>query len=332
MNIEKIKEVLEEHQGFRLKQAEKNIYLDLIDDWQQSTVLPSNIKEELNKECPISIEADLFSSKNKKTVKAVINLEDGLKIEAVLMKNRDGRNTICVSSQVGCSLGCKFCATGKMGFKRNLTFSEIVEQVIFFARLLKKEDEKITNIVFMGMGEPFLNYDNVLKAIRKLNDKDGFNLGSRNFSISTAGVVEGIKKLSSEKLQVNLALSLHAPNNTIRSEIMPINKRYPLDNVLKAVDDYIEKTGRRVMFEYIMIKGVNDSNKEAEEIAKIVKGKLYFVNLIPYNSTGVFEASSQERTASFRKILEERGVSVTQRFSFGKDIEGACGQLANKNK
>jgi 23S rRNA (adenine2503-C2)-methyltransferase len=332
VNIEKIKEVLEKHQGFRLKQAEKNIYLDLIDDWQQSTVLPIDIKEELNKECPINIEADLFSSKNKKTVKAVINLEDGLKIEAVLMKNRDGRNTICVSSQVGCSLGCKFCATGKMGFKRNLTFSEIVEQVIFFARLLKKEDEKITNIVFMGMGEPFLNYDDVLKAIRKLNDKDGFNLGSRNFSISTAGVVEGVKKLSTEKLQVNLALSLHAPNNTIRSEIMPINKRHPLDNVLKAVDDYIEKTGRRVMLEYIMIKGVNDSNKEAEELAKIVKGKLYFVNLIPYNSTGVFEASSQERIASFKKILEERGVSVTQRFSFGKDIEGACGQLANKNK
>ena len=196
-------------------------------------------------------------SKKEDSVKAKITLKDGLEIETVLMRHRDGRNTVCVSSQVGCPLGCLFCATGKMGFKRNLTAEEILEQVIFFARFLKLEDGRVTNVTFMGMGEPFLNYDNVLNAIKILNDAKYFNIGVRSLSISTAGIIEGIKKLSDESLHVNLAISLHAPSDNLRKSLMPIDKKYPLPDVLVAVDEYIEKTKRKVMFEYVLIKGVN---------------------------------------------------------------------------
>jgi 23S rRNA (adenine2503-C2)-methyltransferase len=329
VSVDKFEKILEKYQEFRLKQAKKNLFVDLICDWRDSTTLPRELKEELNKDFPIKIDAEVFNSDDKNTTKAVISLDDGFQIEAVLMRHKGERNTICVSSQVGCPLGCKFCATGKMGFRRNLTSWEIIEQVLFFARLLKEEQKKATNIVFMGMGEPFLNYDRVIRSVKILNDEEGFNLGARSFSVSTAGVVEGIKKLSKEKLQVNLAVSLHAPNDELRSKIMPINRKHPIKDVLSAVDDYIEKTKRRVMFEYVMIKKVNDSDEQARELAKITKKKLYFINLISYNQTGEFQSSSSERVRKFKKILEEEGVSVTQRFSFGQDIKSACGQLAS---
>ncbi len=268
-----------------------------------------------------------FASARRSSVK------DGSKIESVLMKHEDGRRTVCVSSQVGCSVGCKFCATGQQGFKRNLTSGEIIEQVLFFARLLKKTKEKVTNVVFMGMGEPFLNYDNVIGAIKILNDKNGFNLGSRHFSISTAGIVEGIEKLSEEKLQVNLAISLHAPNNELRSKLMPINKIYPIEKILAAVDDYIKKTNRKVMFEYLMINGVNDSEEEAEELVKILKKPLYFINLISFNPVGHsdFKPSPGWKIKKFKEVLEKNDIPVTQRYRFGREIKAACGQLAGGN-
>ena len=337
MDISQLDKILESEPNFRKAQAKKAVFQELIESWDNAKTLPLDLRGVLEKECPLKINVQAVVSPDEKTVKALITFHDKLGSETVLMRHSGSssqsgkdRNTICVSSQVGCLLGCTFCATGKMGFKRNLTSREIVEQVIFFARYLKTKNAKVTNVVFMGMGEPFLNYDNVLEAIRVLNNKDGFGLGARHFSISTVGIADGIKRLAREQLQVNLAVSLHAGNDKLRSEIMPANKKYPLKDILEAVDEYIKETNRRVMFEYVMIKDVNDSDACARELAVIMKKPLYFVNLISYNPTGIFEASSMDRIKKFKQILEERGVQVTQRYKFGSGIKGACGQLAGR--
>jgi 23S rRNA (adenine2503-C2)-methyltransferase len=331
MNLDNLNNILEHEPRYRANQTKKAIFKDLASDWMEASALPLALREKLNKECPLDINGRIFKSRDGRAIKALIILDDGLKIETVLMRYRDGRSTICVSSQVGCPLACKFCATGKMDFKRNLTAEEIVSQVLFFARYLKNigEGEKISNIVFMGMGEPFLNYENVLAAIKLLNDKDGFGLGSRRFSISTAGVIEGIKKLSKENLQVNLAISLHAADDKSRSELMPINKKYPLKKIFAAVDDYIKNKSRRVMFEYLLLKGVNDSAEEAKKLAALMKKRLYILNLISYNPTGDFTAPSREEIKNFKMALEKEGITVTERYSFGQDIQAACGQLAS---
>jgi 23S rRNA (adenine2503-C2)-methyltransferase len=331
MDFKEIRELLKDQPKYRLEQAEKSLFQGLINNWQEAIGLPLNIRKKLDEEFPIEISAETFVSKDKNTIKTLIALEDGLKVEAVLMRHEDTRNTICVSSQVGCPMACSFCATGRMGFKRNLEIWEILEQILFFARYLKKVNEKITNVVFMGMGEPFMNYKNVMTAIKILNDKNGFNLGARHISISTVGVVEGIERLENEELQINLAISLHAPDNKTRSEIMPANKNYPIEKILKAVDKYIKKTNRRVMFEYLMLKGVNDSDEHAKELIGLMKKPLYFVNLIAYNPTGIYDPSPASRIKKFKEILENAGITVTQRQEFGQDIEGACGQLATKN-
>ena len=312
MDLIQFQRLFNKEPRYRLEQAKKALFHDLIQNWQTAKTLPLSLREELNKEWPIEISAKTFVSKDRNTIKAILTLKDGLKIEAVLMRHKNKRNTICVSSQAGCPLNCSFCATGKMGFQRNLETWEIVEQVLFFARYLKKIKAKVTNIVFMGMGEPFLNYQNVLGAIRILNDKEGFNLGARHFSISTVGIVDGIEKLAKEKLQINLAISLHAPNDELRSKLMPINKKYPIKKVLNAVDDYIKKTRRRVMFEYMMLKNLNDSVKDAKTLARLMKkpctraspvqGRpLYFVNLISYNPTGIFKSSPSRATAKSKE-------------------------------
>jgi len=328
MEFSCIEKVLKNEPRFRLKQVKGLVFLDLINNWSKATTLSLALRERLNEKCSLEINSKMFFSKDKKTIKALIELKDGLKIESVLMKHIDKRNTVCVSSQIGCALGCVFCLTGKMGFKRDLTSDEIVSQVILFARYLKSKKKKITNVVFMGMGEPFLNYDSVIESIRILNDKQGFNLGARSFSISTAGIIDGIDSLADEKLQINLAISLHAPDNKLRSKIMPANKNYPLSKVLKSVDNYILKTKRKVMFEYLMIDSVNDKDEHAEKLARLMKKPLYFVNLISYNPTGDFKPSSKQRIKKFRDILEKHGVNVGQRYSFGRDIKAACGQLA----
>ncbi len=331
MDLALLKKILVKEPSFRLKQAKKAIFRDLTEDWSGITTFPLSLREKLKEKYSLKIQAETFISRDKRTVKVVINLKDNLQIETVLMRHKNKRNTVCVSSQVGCPLGCIFCATGKSGFKRNLEVFEIVEQVLFFARYLKKDKQKITNIVFMGMGEPFLNYDNVLDAIKVLNDKEGFNLGARRFSISTVGIINGIKKLAEEKLEVNLAISLHAPDDTLRSKIIPINKKYPISKVLKAIEEYIKKTRRRVMFEYIMIKGLNDSDEHAKKLAELMKKReLSFMNLISYNPTGVFKPSPSIRIKKFKDILEKAKIAVTQRYRFGQDIKGACGQLTAK--
>jgi len=333
MNVNKIEEILKEEPKYRLKQIKKLLFQDLIESWDEATVLSKGLRQKLSEDCPMSeLEPEkVLSSDGDNTIKALFILKDGLKIESVLMKHEDKRKTVCVSSQVGCSMDCNFCATGQQGFKRNLTVGEIIEQVLFFARISKKE--RISNVVFMGMGEPFLNYDNVLEAIKILNDKDGLNIGIRHISISTVGIIEGINKLADEKLQINLAISLHAPNNDLRVKLMPINKKYPIEDVITAVSSYIKKTKRRVMFEYLMIDEVNDSPDQAKELSKLIKKLVCFVNLISFNPVGHsdFKSSPGWKIKKFKDILEKNNISVTQRYRFGQEIKAACGQLAGEN-
>lgn len=325
MDLETLSQILVNQPSFRLKQAKKAIFSDLIKNWDEASNLPKNLREELKKSCPLEIQAEIKTDTDSS--KALITLEDGSEIETVLMKS-DSRNAVCVSCQVGCPLKCSFCATGRLGLTRSLTASEIVEQVLLWARMCE-----IDNVTFMGMGEPFLNYDEVMKAIKILNDKDGFNLGARHISISTSGIIEGINRLADEPLQLNLALSLHAPNTILRGQLMPINKTYPLDQVLKAIKNYINKTNRKVMIEYVMIAGINDSEANAKELAKLLKNALrhlFMVNLIEYNPTDRFLPSSRDAISKFKQILEDEGINVTQRFKFGRKIFGACGQLVAK--
>ncbi|MCX6795665.1 MAG: 23S rRNA (adenine(2503)-C(2))-methyltransferase RlmN [Candidatus Falkowbacteria bacterium] len=334
MDISLLHGALKEEKKFRHTQAEKAVFVDLIDDWSQATTFPIALREKLNSECPLEIKAEVTGGSGKKGVaKALITLNDGEQIETVLIPQADGRFAVCLSSQVGCPLACVFCATGMNGFTRNLRAEEIVEQFLFWARYLKKENYgRIDNAVFMGQGEPFLNYEEVMKAIKILNDPENFNFGARRISISTSGVLNGIKRLAGEKLQVNLAISLHAPSDALRSNIMPLAGKTPLKKLLEAVDNYIAKTGRRVMFEYLLIKEVNDRDEDAIMLAKLLNKPLYLTNLIPYNPTGRFQPSTPARTARFKDLLERAGLSVTARRSLGQEIDAACGQLAGKRK
>jgi len=332
MNLTLLNKILSGQPKYRQTQARRAVFVDLIDNWDLATVLPKDLRARLNDSCPLAINGQSQASKEKNTDKVLITLEDGLKIETVLMKHTADRRTVCVSSQVGCPMNCAFCATGRMGFQRNLTAEEIIEQVLFFARNLKNQPqpEKITNIVFMGMGEPFLNYVNVLDAIKILHDPDGFNLGARHFSISTCGVIDGINRLASEKLQINLAISLHASNDELRDRLMPINHTAPLRKLFTAVDNYIARTSRRVMFEYMLIDGINDGPDSARKLAELMAKPLYLVNLITYNPTSRFKPSKREAVEKFMNILQGNGVAVTRRYGFGQDIKAACGQLAGK--
>lgn len=333
MNLEKLSDILKDEPKFRYAQVNKALWQEYISSWEEASNLPKVLRETLAADCPLEIKAEVFKSKEgPKSLKALITLADGEAIETVLIRQKEARNTVCVSSQAGCPLGCAFCATGMNGFSRNLTAEEIVEQVLFWERYLKTEGrgEKIDNLVFMGMGEPFLNYTEFIKAVKFLNNPETFNIGARRLSVSTVGITEGIKRLAGEQLQINLAISLHAAFDNLRQSLIPVAKKYPLHEIFRAVDNYITKTGRRVMFEYLMIKGVNDTDKDALELVKLMKKPLYLVNLIPYNATGKFKSSDRERIDAFKKILEDNGVPATVRLSFGSNIDAACGQLKGK--
>lgn len=331
MNLDKLKLVLQTEPEFRFKQAWRAVFKDLISDWDENTTLPASLRAKLNKEAPLVITGRMFNSKDGETAKALLILEDKNKIETVLLRHNDGRNTVCVSAQVGCPLACKFCATGLAGYKRNLTVSEILSQIIFFERHLKDKSGKVTNVVFMGMGEPFLNFDNVMRAISLINDQDSFNIGARHISVSTSGIVEGINKLAQAKLPINLAISLHAPNDKLRSQLMPINKKYPLPKLMAAVKNYVANKSRQVMFEYLMLNGLNDNVEQARELALLLQHPLYVVNLIRYNPTGSFQPSTPARIKKFKNILLRAKIKITQRHGFGLDIKAACGQLAGQS-
>ena len=259
------------------------------------------------------------------TRKYLFRLPDGHLIESVFMKYRHG-NSVCVSSQAGCRMGCRFCASTLDGLARNLLPSEILEQVY---QIVRDTGEKISNVVIMGSGEPMDNYENVLRFIRLLTDEKGYHMSQRNITLSTCGIVPGIRRLSEEGLPVTLALSLHAVSDEERRQLMPVARKYPLQEVLAACDAYFEKTGRRASFEYSLVKGVNDSGEHARRLAVLLKGKNCHVNLIPVNpiKERLFQSTSRAEAANFQLTLEKYGINATIRREMGRDIQGACGQL-----
>lgn len=334
MDINAVQKILEEEgqPAFRMDQVVSAVFGQLVAGWEEVMTLPGALRERLSVEVPFSgleLSAEVTSVKGD-TVKFAFRLHDGNTIETVLMRHEDGRRTACVSSQAGCAMACTFCASGKFGLSRNLTTEEIIDQVLHVARILAPKGERVSNIVMMGMGEPMHNYDNVLNALRTLNGSKTLNIGARRMTISTCGIVPGIERLAKEPMQINLAVSLHAPVDDIRSRLMPVNDAYPLDQLMPAIRSYVQKTNRKVFFEYLLIDGVNDSAETAEDLADLMNHPLYHVNLIKYHSTGAFTTSPRAKRDSFKAVLEERGVPVTHRISFGEDIMAACGQLAGK--
>ncbi len=265
------------------------------------------------------------------TIKLLLELEDGAKVETVLMRYDYG-NVVCVSSEVGCSMGCAFCASGLLRKERNLTSAEMMGEITLINEILASEGQNVTHIVVMGTGEPFDNYDNVLSFVHTANEAKGLGIGARHITVSTCGLVPGIKRYADEGIQINLAISLHAPNDEIRKEIMPIARHYPLNELMDAVRYYEAKGGRRVTFEYILLKGINDSIENANELSDLIRGTLAYVNLIPYNPVKEkpYERSSEKAIKAFNDQLRKRGINCTIRKEFGTDIDAACGQLRVK--
>ena len=318
--------------SFRAKQIWQGLYTDYYLSPAEFSTLPKNLIGLLEENMPVyPVQlSKMILSKDGYTQKALFEMADGKKIETVLMQY-ETRNTICVSTQAGCALDCSFCATGAMGFSRDLSVGEIVGQVLYFAHELAQKDKHVTNVVFMGMGEPFLNYDNTMQAIRILNDGTGFGLGARRMTVSTAGVVPGIERFANEDLQVNLAISLHSVNNVQRSKMMPINKKHSIERVLDAVQAYIDKTNRRVTFEWALIEGVNDTEQVAMELARLLKGMLCHVNLIRLNTTPDYDGKASNNVENFKYILTDQHIPCSVRLRRGIDIAAGCGQLASKN-
>ena len=330
---------------FRARQVWTWLYQKLAASFDEMTELPKGLRQRLAAETVIgrlTPRAEQRSSDGQ-TRKLLFTLPDGAQIESVLM-GYERRRTTCISTQAGCGMNCSFCATGQGGLERNLSAGEIVEQVLFFARELRSNNldartairnsqSEITNIVFMGMGEPFANYDSFMAAVRRLNDPDGFNFGARRMTVSTVGLSPGINRLAGEDVQINLAVSLHAATDELRTRLVPINKRYPLDVLMSAVRQYIERTRRRVSFEWALIEGVNDTPEQARALAKLVKRMLCHVNLIPLNPTSGYSgaASTRERIAAFRSVLEAAGIPNTLRLRRGIDIQAGCGQLKSQS-
>ena len=315
---------------YRLAQIYRAATKELASDFAAITVLPVDLRKRLAEKVALTslrLETEA-TSRDGQTTKFLFALADGKEIEAVLMRHRGGRTTACISSQAGCALKCDFCATGQGGFFRNIRPLEIFDQALWLARRARTEGGTLTNLVFMGMGEPFLNYDAVMDAVSLLNDGQGFNLGARHITISTAGVVPGIDRFAKEGLQVNLAISLHAPDDVLRTRLMPIDKKWPIATLMRAVHAYVAATRRKVFYEYLMLDGVNDRPEDARQLADLLGGPLHHVNLIPYNATDApYRTTPPATMRRFQSILQERGVPSTIRHTMGADIAAACGQL-----
>ena len=318
--------------AFRGRQIAKWLYDPerLATSYEQMTDLPATLRGRLASELPIaSLElVRELQTDNGDTIKSLYRTQDGQFVETVLMLYRD-RATVCVSCQVGCAVGCAFCATGIGGLTRNLTAGEMVEQSVNAARRAGELGRPLTNLVMMGMGEPLQNYAETMKFVGILNDPKGFGFGARRITISTSGIVPKIDALAEEPYQVNLAVSIHAPNDELRNSLVPVNKRWPVADLIAATDRYTAKTGRRVSFEYALMGGINDDDETAREIARLLQGRLCHVNLIPYNPVEMldFARPSPERIERFASILQDAGVPTTVRYSRGVEIAAACGQL-----
>jgi 23S rRNA (adenine2503-C2)-methyltransferase len=331
--------------AYRAKQLVKWVYQNMVLEYQEMTDLPLALRQKLSDKIKLhSLNPVKLLTGKDGTVKALFSLADGKTIESALMyydADKGGeRHTVCVSTQVGCAVGCPFCATGQQGFERNLTPGEIIDQVLYFAHHLlepengsgNKQPKHISNVVFMGMGEPLANYANLLQAIRMLNSPEGFGLGARNIVISTAGLVPQIKQLAKEKLQVGLAVSLHASDNALRDKLVPINRKYPLEQLMTACHEYNRSAGRRLSFEYTLFSGINDSVRQAHALAELIQGLKCHVNLIPANVTvdSSFQPPSRKIILAFVEELNRCRVNVTLRELRGQDINAGCGQLRSQ--
>jgi len=320
--------------AFRVRQFREGYYKHAISGIQELSVWSKELRDLFEKEetwSTLDVVRELVST-GKDTIKTLFRLQDGITIETVLMKHRDGRNTICVSCQSGCPVGCAFCATGKLGFRRNLTATEIVDQALHFMRKMKIEHQDVSNIVFMGMGEPMLNLEAVSEAIRIMTSPEYMGMGDRRITVSTSGYVPQLRAFIDGGYKGKLAISLHAPNQEIRLKIMPIAKVFPFSDVIGAGDYYIQKVRRRLSYEYILIKDVNDQPAHAKELANVLKGKLVHVNLIPCNpvsGTG-FGKPTKEAMQQFSDVLTRFGIANTLRVTMGDSIKAACGQLDGK--
>ena len=316
--------------AYRAKQIYGALYQKLVPGYDEMTTLPKALRAKLAEELPIGPLKTVreVQTDDGETIKTLYETADGELIETVLMLYAD-RATVCVSCQVGCAVGCAFCATGLMGLARNLTAGEMVAQVTGAARRARELGRELTNLVMMGMGEPFHNYAETMRLVAILNDPAGMGFGARRITISTSGVVPRIEALADEPYQVNLAISIHAATDELRSRLVPINRRYPIAELMRAVRAYIGKTRRRVSFEYAMMAGINDGDDQARQLAKLLKGTLCHVNLIPLNPVDVlpYDRPSPERIDAFAAVLTEAGIPTTVRYSRGVDIAAACGQL-----
>jgi len=332
---------------YRAGQLSRWIYQKFASSYAEMSDLPQQMRERLQAQTILlTLEAlEERSTADGRTGKILFRLQDGRTVESTFMiydpssLSRE-RRTVCVSTQAGCALGCRFCATGQQGFERNLFPGEILEQVLFFARRVSREQKgknleihrrPVTNVVLMGMGEPLANYENVRVALEIMNSKEGLGLGARQITLSTAGLVPGIKRLARENLHVELAISLHAPDNELRNRLMPINRKYPLEQLIQSAREYLEITGRRPTFEYALFQGVNDSPSQARALANLLKGLNCSVNLIIGNRTGTeFHPATLKQATEFEKQLRNQGINVTLRDSRGADIEAGCGQLRGR--
>ena len=328
--------------AYRARQLLAWVYQRLAASYDEMTDLPLSFRQKLAEK--VSLHTLMPSQEVKAkdgTVKILFNLQDGKTVETALMKfyltGKKERYTVCLSTQVGCAVGCPFCATGQQGFERNLTPGEIIDQVLYFARRLQEPgngqaEERLDNIVFMGMGEPFANYNALWQAVEMLNAPEGFGLAARSMTISTAGLLPGIKKLSGEKLQVGLAISLHAPDDKLRDKLVPVNKKFPVAELIAACREYFDRTGRRVSFEYALFDGINDSLQQAQQLADLIQDLNCHVNLISANAVAnqKMRPSPRNRVSAFEQELKNRGINCTLRQSRGQDIDAGCGQLRSR--
>ena len=332
LNYEELEETLVAmgEKKYRAKQIFSWLYKG-VDSFNEMTDISKELIEKLKQNFVLKQLTLLDFQKSKDgTIKYLFELNDGHAIESVLMQYKYGY-TACISNQIGCKMGCNFCASAKIGFVRNMTPGEIVGQIL---AVQKESGVTISNVVFMGIGEPLDNYDNVIKAIRLINDPKGLNIGARHISISTCGIVPKILKLAEENIQCNLCISLHSSRDEVRTDMMPINKVYNISEVIAACKKYLEITNRRITFEYALVDGVNDSREDAIHLSRLLKGMLCHVNLIPVNKIkgGKYEKSSTEKILMFRDNLNDRGIVATVRRELGSDISAACGQLVRDKR
>lgn len=313
---------------FKATQVFEWLYQHRVNSMEEFSNIKKEIREQLQKDFSLELPKVIKREVDTDVEKYLFELEDQERIEAVLMRHNYGLS-VCVSSEVGCNMGCKFCESGRLKKVRNLETHEMVGQILVIESLIK---ERISSVVIMGIGEPLDNYDNVIGFIKIINDAKGIAIGARHITLSTCGIIPKIKDLSDLEIQINLAISLHAPNDTLRNKLMPINKAYPLKELIKTIKDYIKKTNRRVTIEYILLKDVNDKKEHAKELANLLRGMNIYVNLIPYNETNhiEFKKSDKQTIDDFYETLQQEKIQVTVRREFGSSISAACGQLRSK--